>query len=154
MGAVRRVFGGLPGHVFKVLVTHHPLAMPSPADTLETAGRADATLNAADAVGVHLLLSGHYHRSSSGEAPAHVARKRSVLVVHAGTAVSTRSRGGEVNTYNLIHIEPQQCHLSIIVMAWAGEVGFAEVPCEAYVLQEEGWRAERGDGGRPFSPAR
>jgi 3',5'-cyclic AMP phosphodiesterase CpdA len=144
MGAIRRIFGGLPGDVFKVLVTHHPLAMPNPDDTLETVGRAEAALNAAAAAGVHLVLSGHYHRSSSGEAPAHVARKRSVLVVHAGTAVSTRTRGGEVNTYNLIRIEPHHCHLSIMVMAWAGEVGFAEVRHEPYVLREEGWRAEPG----------
>jgi 3',5'-cyclic AMP phosphodiesterase CpdA len=140
MATIRRVLGGLPDHVFKVLVTHHPLAMPRLTDALDVVGRARQALEAAAEAGVHLLLSGHYHRSATGETPAHVARRRSVLVVHAGTAVSTRTRGGEANTYNLIRLDGE-C-LTISVMACLPEVGFTEERRAHYVLGSSGWTAE------------
>jgi len=56
---------------------------------------------------VHLLLSGHHHRALSGHI-ADIGAAGSVLVVHAGTAVSTRIRGGEANSYNLICVDGQR----------------------------------------------
>lgn len=151
MATIRRALGGLPERLFKVLVTHHPLAAPTPADALRLVGRARRALDAASDAGVHLLLSGHHHRSGSGEVPAHVARKRSILVVHAGTAVSTRTRGGEVNSYNLIQIEEQR--LAIGVMAWRPEVGFTETRRARYVLGPSGWVAEPGSRSPPGAAA-
>ena len=124
MTAIRRVLGGLPDRLFKVLVTHHPLAVPRPGHAAGAGRSGAAALEAAADAGVHLLLSGHYHRAG-GEAPAHVARERSLLVVHAGTAVSTRTRGGEANSYNLIRLDGER--LSIAVMAWRPRAGFTEV---------------------------
>lgn len=145
MDSIRRMFGGVATDRLKILATHHPLAMPPAADPQDLVGRAEAALNVAAESGVHLLLSGHYHRSFSGEAPAHVARKRSLLVVHAGTAVSTRTRGGEVNSYNQIHFEPSPCRLAVRVMAWADKLGFVEARREGYGLQGGRWhRADEG----------
>ncbi len=55
--------------------------------------------------GVHLLLSGHHHRPVSGHASTELLLNNAILVVHAGTAVSTRTRGGEENSYNLIRLD-------------------------------------------------
>ncbi len=143
MAAIREILGPLPDHLFKVLVTHHPLAVPRLAGAVELAGRASRALDAAADAGVHLLLSGHYHRWASGEALVHMAQERSVLVVHAGTAVSTRTRGGEANSYNLIRLTGEA--LTISVMGWREAGGFAEIERGSFVLGASGWKAARAD---------
>ena len=93
------VLGELPERLFKVLVTHHPLAVPMLAAPLQMVGRARRALDAVADAGVHLLLSGHYHRWASGEAPAQVTRQRSVLVVacrHRGLDPHPRRRGQQL----------------------------------------------------------
>jgi hypothetical protein len=62
------------------------------------------------------MLSGHFHASLSGAAehavelagPAH-----SILVVHAGTAISTRTRD-EANAWNLLCVEPGAVDVAIM----------------------------------------
>ena len=137
MATVREVLGGLPDRLLKVLVTHHPLAVPGRTAAMPTVGRARRALDAAAAAGVHLLLSGHYHRWASGEAPAQITRRRSILVVHAGTAISTRTRGGEPNTYNLIRLDRDR--LAVAVMTWRSGSGFVETECTRYALGAQGW---------------
>lgn len=141
MAAIRKILGPLPDRLFKVLVTHHPLAVPRLAGVVELAGRARRALEAAADAGVHLLLSGHYHRWASGEASVHVASERSVLVVHAGTAVSTRTRGGEANSYNLLRLDGAS--LTVAVMGWRDPDGFAEIDRASFVLGATGWKADR-----------
>ena len=139
MAAIRHVLGELPGRLFKVLVTHHPLAVPMLAAPLQMVGRARRALDAVADAGVHLLLSGHYHRWAGGEAPAQVTRQRSVLVAHAGTAVSTRTRGGEANSYNLIRLDGRR--LEVAVMGWQPQGGFIPAERQRFVLGASGWSA-------------
>jgi 3',5'-cyclic AMP phosphodiesterase CpdA len=103
MKQIGDVFREIPGSLFKVLVTHHPLAFPIGAPSLELAGRATRALEIIKSAGVHLLLSGHHHRALSGS-NAEVGADGSILVLHAGTAISTRTRGGEGNSYNMLDI--------------------------------------------------
>lgn len=98
-----RKFREIPSGIFKVLVTHHPLAIPSGEAAVELAGRATPALEMIKNAGVHLLLSGHHHRALSG-GTAEIGDDGTILVLHAGTAISTRTRGVEGNTYNLLHI--------------------------------------------------
>ncbi len=149
MAAIRQVLGELPGRLFKVLVTHHPLAVPGLGGALELVGRARRALDAAADAGVHLLLSGHYHRWASGEAPAQVTRQRSVLVTHAGTAVSTRTRGGEANSYNLIRLDGQR--LEVAVMTWQPQGGFVATERPRFVLGAGGWSAAPAVAARGIS---
>ena len=136
---IRNVFAQIPPHVIKVLVTHHPLSSPIDAAPVALAGRSSLALEAIVSLRVHLLLSGHHHRSTSG-APAEINAGGSILVVHAGTATSTRTRGGEDNSYNLLAIE--QGRLSLIILAWSGEDGFKEKARTAYSYNEHSWRRE------------
>jgi 3',5'-cyclic AMP phosphodiesterase CpdA len=139
MAQLRRVFGEAPEKVLKVLVTHHPLGSPSGAVPVELAGRSRLTLQACAAAGVRMLLSGHHHRAISGQGiVAEVACKEEVLIVHAGTAISTRTRGGEANSFNLIHAGRDR--VSVTVMEWSPSSGFAEASAVAYALEGGHWR--------------
>ena len=141
---IRRVFCEVPRDTFKILVSHHPLGFPSGQVPLELAGRSLLALEAISAAGVHLLLSGHFHRALSGdmldsEPNSEAGANRSVLILHAGTAISTRTRGAEGNTYNLIRIDGPR--LSLGVMEWAEGRGFRESRTAVYAFQKDRWRS-------------
>jgi 3',5'-cyclic AMP phosphodiesterase CpdA len=138
MVQIRSILGGAPAGRLRILATHHPLAIPSGGTAVDLAGRSGKAMAAIAKAEVHLLLSGHYHRSSSGELAAEFAANRSVLVVHAGTAISVRRRHGEANAYNLIRIEAER--LSISVVEWAAPKGFGTVRVASYDLVDGRWR--------------
>ncbi len=130
-----------PPHLFKVVVTHHPL-MPAPGEvrTDLVAGHREA-LNTFEQVGVDLLLSGHFHLAYSGDVRAHhTAVKRSILSVHAGTATSTRLRSNEPQGYNRITLETN--HITIEARTWDG-LRFIPQSITRYTRVEgEWWRDE------------
>jgi 3',5'-cyclic AMP phosphodiesterase CpdA len=131
MAHIRRIFSHLPAEIWKVVMTHHPIASARGEARVELAGRSVLALRALADVGVHLLLSGHHHRPASGEAHAELLLNGSVLVVHAGTAVSTRTRGLDANSYNLIRLEPGS--VAVKIMAWSGEA-FQEIQETRYAV--------------------
>jgi 3',5'-cyclic AMP phosphodiesterase CpdA len=134
---IARVFGELPAEVFKAIVTHHPLGIPSGEPSLELAGRSQLALATIIDAGVHMLLSGHHHRAVSGGI-TEIAGGGSILIVHAGTAISMRVRGVEGNTYNLIRIADQR--VSISVFEWMDDERFCEKRKVSYILQGQTWR--------------
>ena len=142
LARIGAAFGRMPRALFKVLVTHHPLGIPlavSPEHaTLELAGRSERALMAVASAGVHLLLSGHHHRALGGDSPTQVGGGGSVLVLHAGTAISTRTREAEGNSYNLLRIAAPRVEAS--VMAWTPN-GFRPLREVSYVLNNDRWRA-------------
>jgi len=131
-------FRALPEHVRKVLVTHHPIALVEGARRLSIAQRATAAVIAASKSGVHLVLSGHSHHAVSGTIDDELAAEGSLLVVHAGTAISTRTRAGGLNSYNLIAIDPP--YLSVTIMEWSAIAGFREGPRKRYVFDAAEWQ--------------
>lgn len=137
MADIRRVFGSMPSDIFKILVTHHPIGSPE-GGGVKLAGRSRLALQAIGESGGHLLLSGHYHQAASGDVAVQVAADNSVLVVHAGTAISTRLRGDEGNTYNLICVDGHA--LSVDVMAYSPPNGFQKVRTQTYLLTDGRWR--------------
>lgn len=105
----------LSPNVVRIVVTHHPFAMP---DKIEDAivGRAHMAIAGFARCKVDMILSGHLHTSHTVNSVDHYAgTAHSALLVQAGTATSTRMRG-EVNSFNLLRIERPQVHVER--MAW------------------------------------
>lgn len=101
-------------HVTKVIVTHHPFALPTGHNERDLVGRARRAMAHFARCGADLFLAGHLHLGYA----LHTAERyriagHSALVVQAGTAVSTRGRG-ELNSFNVLRIE----HPSIEVERW------------------------------------
>jgi 3',5'-cyclic AMP phosphodiesterase CpdA len=136
IAGISRIFDTVPQDVTKLIVTHHPLAIPEREDSLELAGRALAALEAIADAGVHVLLSGHHHRALSGPV-SEVSCAGSILIVHAGTAISTRTREMVGNSYNLIQIN--QGLISVRVMQWIVGHGFVEARTASYGLDGKRW---------------
>jgi hypothetical protein len=78
-------------------------------------GRAPLALRAVSEAGVNLVLSGHHHHAYSGDLPVgELAAGNSVLIIHAGTAISTRLRD-EPNSYNILRVEPTRVTCTVQV---------------------------------------
>jgi 3',5'-cyclic AMP phosphodiesterase CpdA len=135
---IRRTFSDAPREVFRALATHHPLGFPMGERPREVAGRSGPALEAIAAAGVHLLMSGHYHRALGGNQEVDIGVKGSVLVLHAGTAISNRIRGTEGNSYNLIRVAGPR--LSVCMMARLADRGFRESRVLSFQLQEGRWQ--------------
>ncbi|HXJ02356.1 MAG TPA: metallophosphoesterase [Micropepsaceae bacterium] len=138
IGEMRQVFGKVHKSAFKALVTHHPLGYPTGEKPLGVAGRSGHALKALSALDVHLLFSGHGHRPLSGALKFEMAADRSILVLHAGTAISTRTRDGHGNTYNLIDIDGAE--VAVRIMEWSRGHGFAERQKTGYRVQDGSWQ--------------
>jgi 3',5'-cyclic AMP phosphodiesterase CpdA len=95
---------GLPPHLIKIIVTHHPFDVPEGVPSNNLVGRAAMAMGHLGAVGADLFLAGHIHVSHVGHtAERYRIEGHSALVVQAGT-MSTRGRG-ELNTFNVLRVE-------------------------------------------------
>ena len=131
MEHIQNVLDPLPDDVWKILVTHHPLAFTED-ESVTLAGRAAPALQAIEKAGVHLLLSGHHHRPLSGAVDAELFPSAALLVVHAGTAISTRTRGSHGNSYNLIQTDANR--LTVKVMEWQKNGDYVQTGGSAFEL--------------------
>lgn len=100
---------------WRVLVAHHPFVVP-PRSTERTARGADAALTRLEEAGIDLILTGHLHIPHS-EGVSGRNERHTVINVHAGTCMSTRTRG-EPNGYNLLHFEGDE--VTIVHREWNG----------------------------------
>ena len=137
---IRGIFCRLPEDVTKVVVTHHPFDMPGDWDEHEqVAGRADRALHRLARCGADMYLSGHVHRSHSGELAAALELPGiSPLFVAAGTATSTRGRG-EKNAFNVLRVEPAR--IGIELLEWdEARSDFIAGTARDFRRVEGGWR--------------
>jgi 3',5'-cyclic AMP phosphodiesterase CpdA len=95
-----------PTNVCKILVMHHQLLWDG---KWRPAGHwfPTRTLNRLSVLGVELILNGHTHVSLARQAP------NGIVIVQAGTAMSTRTRHGQGNSYNRIDIEAESIGVDI-----------------------------------------
>jgi 3',5'-cyclic AMP phosphodiesterase CpdA len=123
----------------KIVVTHHPFQVPPGHEEDDIIGRArDAMAKLAEA-GADLFLAGHLHATHAASSferyriPGH-----SALVVHAGTATSSRVRG-EDNAFNVLHVDRQ--HIAVDHIVWKGSA-FALDRTSRFIRAEGGWATD------------
>ncbi|XLZ73134.1 metallophosphoesterase family protein [Massilia sp. SR12] len=135
---LRQRFAHLPRAVTRVVVTHHPFDLPQHLDNDDLVDRAPMAMEAFSRCGVDLLLAGHLHTSHThNTAERYEIDGYAALVVQAGTATSTRSRG-ETNSFNVLRVE----HDAIQVQryAWSEGSGFLVAATDNFRRQGDVWR--------------
>jgi len=134
---VRERLCRLDERVTKMVVTHHPFDLPEGVHSRKLVGRARQAMAMFASCGTDLLLAGHLHASHTGDtAERYKIGDFSALVVQAGTATSTRSRG-EANSFNVLHIERPQ--VRIARFGWTGD-DFALAGSETFRRTRGGWQ--------------
>ena len=104
MQRVHDRFAPLDDSLMKIVVTHHPFDLPEGNDDAKVVGRAEAAMRVFRKSGADMLLSGHLHLSHVGSTEKRYPEGYAFIVIQAGTATSTRSRG-ETNSFNVIRID-------------------------------------------------
>ena len=103
----------------RVIVSHHPFDLPETRELHGLVGRARMAMAGFARCRVDLILSGHLHIGHTSEsAPRYKIPGHSALVIHAGTATSTRGRG-ELNSFNLIKVD--RSSVAIQCLSWNRE---------------------------------
>lgn len=132
-------FMDAPSEAIRIVVTHHPLDLPSTDLKNAIVTRARAAMESFSRCGpggVDLFLSGHLHGGLTLASSARYPMGNySAVVAHAGTAVSTRTRD-EPNAWNLIELASTR--IDVHQMSWTGE-GFRRTNTDAYRRTLHGW---------------
>jgi 3',5'-cyclic AMP phosphodiesterase CpdA len=140
--SVRRKICNVPERVTKIIVTHHPFDMPDNWDKQhQVVGRAAMALKALAECGADVYVSGHMHKSHSGEpsVPFDLGGFNA-LMVSAGTATSTRGRG-EQNSFNTLRIAPDD-RIVVEHYEWDEKTkGFDLKKSQNYKFTDKGWVA-------------
>ncbi len=125
----------------RVVVTHHPVDVKPGDWKRRTVSKAKKAMKEFGECGVDLFLSGHLHTGSTIATSARYKFKGySAVVVHAGTAVSTRRRG-EPNAWNIVRVDGvgiDRGSIEVQPMHWNGIV-FQAKAVERYRKGAEGW---------------
>jgi 3',5'-cyclic AMP phosphodiesterase CpdA len=115
-------------HRWKLLVAHHPFVLPAGVPISDLVEGAPTALHQLVQARVDLILTGHLHASYSSDAAGFRDRGHNVIAVHAGTCISTRTRG-EPNGYNRIVLD--EAVVSITHRVWQRD-HFVDGPSKRY----------------------
>ena len=103
----------------RIIVSHYPFDLPETHEVHGLVGRARMAMTGFARCRIDLILSGHLHISSTSEsATRYKIPGHSALVIHAGTATSTRARG-ELNSFNIIQVD--RSSVAIQCLTWNRE---------------------------------
>ena len=131
-------FKPLPPDVVRIVVTHHPFDLPNPHPHSQLVGRSQMAMAGFAGCRVDLFLAGHLHTAHTIETKTrYTIPGYCAVVVQAGTAASTRTRG-EPNSWNLIRIRSRS--MSVERFTWLSEAaGFAGPVVEQFEYTTAGW---------------
>jgi 3',5'-cyclic AMP phosphodiesterase CpdA len=148
LARLRERLSGYGEEITKIIVTHHPFHLPEGHDGYELVRGASEAMETLAHCRIDVLLAGHVHRSHTGHtAERYQMAGYSALVVSAGTATSTRSRG-EGNSFNVLRIE----HPRIQVMRFEWQpsgAAFRSSRAEDFTHTPEGWMRLEGTAWTP-----
>ncbi len=116
---------------WKILVAHHPFVVPTHVKQKDLVDNAEDAIPLLEAAQVDLILSGHLHLPYAEDVVDYNNDRHSILAVHAGTSISSRTRG-EPQGYNWLVFAPD--HVSIIHRVWDG-ARFVEQDARSYRRQ-------------------
>ena len=135
---LRETMRRLSPDVVKVIVTHHPFDIRIDAAKHHLVGRAAPAMAAFADCGTDVLLAGHLHTYHSGGSQVrYPLADYAALVVSAGTATSTRSRG-EMNSFNVLKV--QSPRIAIERFDWAPAAQTFKVSTQQVFAREgSGW---------------
>jgi 3',5'-cyclic AMP phosphodiesterase CpdA len=151
VAAISSAFADVPPARLRMLAIHHPLRVPSGAGNIPVVGLADVALKAIAETGVHIVLSGHYHRAFSGHLPDNALFDRhSVLMVHAGTGISTRLRD-EPNSFNLLRVDGRRVSCTVMALRDGEFIADETTDFAVPVIIQSGNELERVKGIEPSS---
>ncbi|HWP45644.1 MAG TPA: metallophosphoesterase [Candidatus Limnocylindrales bacterium] len=128
--------------IVKILVSHHPFEIPEGYHKYRSVGRSRWAMEILAKCGVDIFLAGHLHVSHVGDIiVGYKTNRYSALIIQAGTATSTRSRG-EPPSFNRVRI----AHPQIMVerFCWHPEKeAFGAVSIQHFRRTSEGWLPSR-----------
>jgi 3',5'-cyclic AMP phosphodiesterase CpdA len=134
---LRHRFASLPREVTRVVVTHHPFDLPPHHDDDDLVDRAPMAMDVFSRCGVDLLVAGHLHTSHShNTAERYEIDGYAALVVQAGTATSTRSRG-ETNSFNVLRVKHNE--IQVERYSWREGTGFGLAATDLFCRQGDVW---------------
>ena len=128
-----------PPALLRIVVTHHPFDLPPGVHERRLVGRNAIAMERLAEVNADLFLSGHLHISHvSHVADRYKAGNHTGLIVQAGT-VSTRGRGGQAPSFNVLKMHRPEIDLSRY--AWSeAEARFMSEVVGQYRHTEAGWK--------------
>ena len=122
--------------IIKIVITHHPFDLPPEYTPRQLVGRAPMAMARFAKCGADVLLAGHMHLSYTGHTAARYnIAGYSALVVQAGTAISTRSRG-EKNSFNALRLDFPRVTVERFI--WTG-AAFEPERAETFERTAGGW---------------
>lgn len=126
----------------KIVVTHHPLDVLLPQFTDDLAGNAKMAMTELSDAGADLFLSGHLHMGKMIHIYKTLTNEndRSVVMIQAGTACSTRSRN-DVNSFNLIRVVHNRIELNEMVHSSIS--GFERAESRSFIKSSGDWQEKK-----------
>ena len=120
-----------------LVVTHHPFDLPPHKDNDDIVDRAPMAMEVFARCGVDLLLAGHLHTSHThNTSERYEIDGYAALVVQAGTATSTRSRG-ETNSFNVLRVQHDE--IQVERYSWIEGTGFTLAATDVFRRQGDIW---------------